>query len=89
VVDYEASAIQAADQAYELGFGTKPVYMRGGGTLPIVTEFQDVLGAPVVMMGFGLPDDNAHAPNEKLHLPTFYRGIETLIHYYALFGENH
>ena len=89
VVDYEAPAIQAADQAYELGFGTKPVYMRGGGTLPIVTEFQDVLGAPVVMMGFGLPDDNAHAPNEKLHLPTFYRGIETLIHYYALIGENH
>jgi acetylornithine deacetylase/succinyl-diaminopimelate desuccinylase-like protein len=57
--------------------------MRGGGTLPIVTEFQDVLGAPVVLMGFGLLDDNAHAPNEKFHLPTFYRAIDTLIHYYA------
>jgi acetylornithine deacetylase/succinyl-diaminopimelate desuccinylase-like protein len=88
VIDYQAPAIQAADRAYELGFGAKPVYMRGGGTLPIVSDFQDVLGVPVVMMGFGLPDDNAHAPNEKFHLPTFYRGIETLIHYYALFGNN-
>lgn len=86
LIDYEAPAIQAADRAYELGFGAKPVYMRGGGTLPIVSDFQDVLGVPVVMMGFGLPDDNAHAPNEKFHLPTFYRGIETLIHYFALFG---
>lgn len=87
-IDYEAPAIQAADRAYELGFGAKPVYMRGGGTLPIVTEFQEVLDVPVVMMGFGLPDDNAHAPNEKFHLPTFYRGIETLIHYYALLGSD-
>jgi acetylornithine deacetylase/succinyl-diaminopimelate desuccinylase-like protein len=87
LVDYGAPAIQAADQAYALAFGVKPVYMRGGGTLPIVSEFQDVLGVPVVMMGFGLPDDNAHAPNEKLHLPTFYRGIETLIHYFALLGD--
>jgi acetylornithine deacetylase/succinyl-diaminopimelate desuccinylase-like protein len=87
-IDYEAPVIQAADRAYELGFGAKPVYMRGGGTLPIISEFQEVLGVPVVMMGFGLPDDNAHAPNEKLHLPTFYRGIETLIHYFALLGAN-
>lgn len=86
-VDYRAPAIQAADRAYSLGFGVPPVYMRGGGTLPIVADFQDDLGAPVVMMGFGLPDDNAHAPNEKLHLPTFYRGTETLIHYYSLLGE--
>jgi acetylornithine deacetylase/succinyl-diaminopimelate desuccinylase-like protein len=86
-VDYQAPAIQAADRAYSLGFGVPPVYMRGGGTLPIVADFQDTLGATVVMMGFGLPDDNAHAPNEKFHLPTFYRGIETLIYYYAELGE--
>jgi acetylornithine deacetylase/succinyl-diaminopimelate desuccinylase-like protein len=83
-VDTRAPAIRAAHRAYELGFGRPPVYMRAGGSLPIVPELQDVLGAPVVLMGFGLPDDNAHAPNECYHLPTFYRGIETLIHYYHL-----
>jgi acetylornithine deacetylase/succinyl-diaminopimelate desuccinylase-like protein len=83
-IDPNLSALRAAARAYELGFGAAPVYMRTGGTLPIVTEFQDVLDAPVVMMGFGLPDDNAHAPNEKFHLPTFARAIDTLIHYYAL-----
>jgi acetylornithine deacetylase/succinyl-diaminopimelate desuccinylase-like protein len=83
-VDYKAPAIRAAHRAYELGFGRSPVYMRGGGSLPIVSDLQDVLGVPVVMMGFGLPDDNAHAPNEWFHLPTFYRGIGSLIHYYDL-----
>ncbi|MBN1660277.1 MAG: dipeptidase [Anaerolineae bacterium] len=86
-VDPKLPALQAAHRAYELAFGVPPVYMRGGGTLPIVTEFQDVLGAPVVMMGFGLPDDNAHAPDEKFHLPTFRRAIDTLIHYYALLKD--
>jgi acetylornithine deacetylase/succinyl-diaminopimelate desuccinylase-like protein len=87
LVDLEAPAIRAADRAYELGFDARPLYMRGGGTLPIVSDFQERLGAPVVMMGFGLPDDNAHAPNEKFHLPTFYRGIESLIHYYWLLAD--
>jgi len=84
LVDLNNPAIQAAAQAYQAGFGAAPLFMRGGGTLPIVAEFQDILGAPVVMMGFGLPDDNAHAPNEKLSLNLFYRGIETVIHYMAL-----
>lgn len=83
-IDYQAPAIRAAHRAYELGFGRPPVYMRAGGSLPIVSDLMDVLGAPVVLMGFGLPDDNAHAPNERYHLPTFYRGIETLVHYYGL-----
>jgi acetylornithine deacetylase/succinyl-diaminopimelate desuccinylase-like protein len=83
-VDPQSPAVQAAARAYELGFGALPVYVRGGGTLPIVPEFRDTLGAPVVLMGLGLPDDRVHAPNEKFHLPNFCRGIETLIHYYAL-----
>ena len=58
--------------------------MRGAGSLPIVADFQDTLGAPVVLIGFGMPDDNTHAPNEKYHLPNFYRGIETLIRYFSL-----
>ncbi len=87
VLDYKAPAIQVAAQAYARGFGADPVYLRGGGSLPIVRDMIDVLSQPgrgdipIVMIGFGLPDDNTHAPNEKLHLPNFYKGIETVIHY--------
>jgi acetylornithine deacetylase/succinyl-diaminopimelate desuccinylase-like protein len=84
VMDVSVPAIQAMARALERGFGAVPIYMRGGGSLPIVRDFQDILGAPIVLIGFGLPDDQAHAPNEKLHLPNFYRGIETLIHYYSI-----
>jgi len=87
LVDLNEPAIQAAARAYETSFGTAPLFMRGGGTLPIVADFQDILKAPVVMMGFGLPNDNAHAPNEKLSLTLFQRGIETVIHYFALLPE--
>ena len=84
LVNHRAPAIQAMAGAFERGFGARPLYMRGGGSLPIVHGFQEVLAVPIVLTGFGLPDDNAHAPNEKLHLPTFYRGVETLIHYYSI-----
>lgn len=86
-IDYKNPAIQAAATAYEKGFGHKPVYLRGGGSLPIVKEMIDVIGAPVVMIGFGLPDDRTHAPNEKLFIPNFYKGIETVIHYLDLFSR--
>jgi acetylornithine deacetylase/succinyl-diaminopimelate desuccinylase-like protein len=85
--DFRRPAIRAADRAFTLAFGRAPVYMRGGGSLPIVADLQDTLGAPVVLMGLGLPDDNAHAPNEKIHLPTLYRGMEALVHYLALLPE--
>ena len=70
-------AIQAAARAYAAVFGVEPLYMRSGGGIPIVTILHDVLDAPVVLMGFGLPDDNLHAPNEKFLLANFYRGIAT------------
>jgi acetylornithine deacetylase/succinyl-diaminopimelate desuccinylase-like protein len=78
VIDHHGPAIQAAIRAYELGFGATPVLTREGGGIPIVSICQDQLGAEVILMGFGLPDDNAHAPNEKIHLPCFYRGIRNL-----------
>jgi acetylornithine deacetylase/succinyl-diaminopimelate desuccinylase-like protein len=84
VVDISAPAVEAAAMAYEQGFGRRPLYLREGGTLPVVAMFINVLKMPVVMMGFGLPDDGLHAPNEKFHLPNFYRGIETAIHYYDI-----
>lgn len=87
VIDLSAPAIQAAAAAYEQVFGRPPLYMREGGSLPIVPMFIDILHAPVVLMGFGLPDDNLHAPNEKFHLPNFYRGIDTAIVYYDLLAE--
>jgi acetylornithine deacetylase/succinyl-diaminopimelate desuccinylase-like protein len=86
VVDVKAPAVRAMAHAFELGFGAAPYYFRGGGSLPIVRHLQDALAAPVVLIGFGLPDDNSHAPNERLHLPNWHRGIETLVHYLAILG---
>jgi acetylornithine deacetylase/succinyl-diaminopimelate desuccinylase-like protein len=91
-IDYNSPAVQAAATAYQRGFGAPPVFLRGGGSLPIVRAMIDELSQPgkgdipVVMIGFGLPDDRTHAPNEKFHLPNFYNGIETVIHYLDLFS---
>lgn len=84
VVDLTAPALEAAAEAFEQSFGRRPVYLREGGTLPVVALFSKTLDTPVVMMGFGLPDDALHAPNEKHHLPNFYRGIETAIRYFDI-----
>jgi acetylornithine deacetylase/succinyl-diaminopimelate desuccinylase-like protein len=73
--------IHAAAQALQEKFGQQTVYIRSGGSIPIVGVFDRYLGIPSVMMGFGLPDDNLHAPNEKFYLPNFYRGIETIARY--------
>ena len=76
-------ALQAAAIAFQKGFGARPVFLRSGGSLPAASLFQTELGIPPVLMGFALPDDRAHAPNEKFHLPNFYRGIETSIWFMA------
>jgi acetylornithine deacetylase/succinyl-diaminopimelate desuccinylase-like protein len=60
-------------------FGKDTVFIRSGGSVPIVGDFERHLKIPTVMMGFGLPDDNLHAPNEKFHIPNFYKGIESII----------
>ena len=67
-------------------FGKETVYIRSGGSIPIVGLFDQYLGIPSVMMGFGLPDDNLHAPNEKFHLPNFFRGIEAVARYLEVLG---
>ncbi len=61
--------------AIERGFGRKPVFTREGGSIPVVSTFQEVLGLPSVLFGVGLPDENAHAPNEKLDVGNFHGGI--------------
>ena len=62
-------------------FGRETIFMRGGGSIPIVSLFSKVLGVPSVLMGFGLPDDNLHAPNEKMKLDNVYKGIEASARY--------
>jgi acetylornithine deacetylase/succinyl-diaminopimelate desuccinylase-like protein len=78
-IDREHPAMRAAAIAYRAGFDRLPVFLRTGGTIPVIHLLQQRLGVPTVMMGFALPDSALHAPNEKLHLPTFVRGIRTSI----------
>jgi acetylornithine deacetylase/succinyl-diaminopimelate desuccinylase-like protein len=83
VVDPMAPPIRAAAAVIREIWGAEPVYTREGGSVPVVTQFHRVLKVPTVMFGFGLPDDNLHAPNEKFHLPNFYKGIDTVIAWVA------
>jgi acetylornithine deacetylase/succinyl-diaminopimelate desuccinylase-like protein len=84
LVDRNHPAVRAAALAYKKGFGALPVFLRSGGSIPVVTTFQEVLGCPTVLMGFGLPDDHIHGPNEKFYLPNFYNAIATSIWYLAV-----
>jgi len=68
-------------------FGRDTVYIRSGGSIPIVTQFEKDLKIPSIMMGMGLPDDNLHAPNEKFHIPNFYRGIESVVRFFEILGD--
>jgi acetylornithine deacetylase/succinyl-diaminopimelate desuccinylase-like protein len=86
VTDPDSPQIQAAVKAYQDGWGASPVLSRGGGSLPVIATFQGELGAPFVLMPFGL-DDNRHSPNEHYHLDHFGRGIDTAIHYYYYLAE--
>ena len=86
LMDPSHRAMRAAALAYRRGFGATPVFLRSGGTIPVVSTFQEVLGIPTVLMGFALPDDRIHAPNEKFHLPNFYRGISTSVWFLATMG---
>jgi succinyl-diaminopimelate desuccinylase len=67
--------VRAAGRAIEQGFGQAPVFNREGGSIPVVSTFQEELGLPSVLFGVGLPDENAHAPDERLDLGNFHNGI--------------
>lgn len=82
ITPIESGGIRAAVIALEKGFGRKPVYQREGGSIPIVVQFKRTLGLDTVLLGFGLPDENAHAPNEYINLHNFYGGIRTAVHFY-------
>jgi acetylornithine deacetylase/succinyl-diaminopimelate desuccinylase-like protein len=78
LVNPDNDYVRRCARAMQEVFGRETVYTRSGGSIPIVGLFDKHLGIPSVMAGFGLPDDNLHAPNEKLYLPNLYRGIEAM-----------
>jgi len=86
LVRTDSPAMKAAYQAYAAAFGQEPILTREGGSIPVVATFQQMLGIETILMGFGLPDDRAHSPNEKLDLPSFYKGIELIVHFLQTLG---
>src|ERR1039458_5285758 len=87
VVNTDNKYARASVEAMHEIFGKDTVYIRSGGSIPIVTQFEEDLKIPSIMMGMGLPDDNLHAPNEKFHIPNFYRGIESIIRFFQILGQ--
>ncbi|MGD2076796.1 MAG: dipeptidase [Chloroflexota bacterium] len=86
IIDVDIPQMQAAAQAYLRVFGKEPVFMREGGSIPVISLFQRHLGIQTILMGFGLGEDRIHSPNERMYMPNFYRGIETAIQYYDILG---
>ena len=82
MTSFDNPFVQAAGRAIEKGFGRAPVFTREGGSIPVVSTFQEELGLPSVLFGVGLPDENAHAPNERLDLTNFHQGIIASAHLY-------
>jgi acetylornithine deacetylase/succinyl-diaminopimelate desuccinylase-like protein len=80
-VDLDSAEVIAASKALEVVWGVPSLYKREGGTVPVVSLLKEVLGINSLMLGFGLPNDNLHAPNEKFNVRNFHRGIETYIRF--------
>ena len=81
ILERDSEAVKAAIRALETVWGRAPMYSRQGGTVPVVGMIEAALGVKTLMMGFGLPDDNLHAPNEKFHVPNYRRGIQAYIRF--------
>jgi len=87
VTPIDFPAYRAAEKAIEQSFGKKPIPVRSGGSIPIVSDFEEVLGVKSILMGFGLDSDAIHSPNENYPLFNFYKGIETIPLFYKYFSE--
>jgi len=81
ISDQQSPGVKAMQAAMQHVWNKKPLFRREGGSVPVVVLFMDLLNVDSVNCGFSLPDDNAHSPNEKLHLPTWNHGIDTIIHF--------
>jgi acetylornithine deacetylase/succinyl-diaminopimelate desuccinylase-like protein len=86
VVNPDHPAIHTAAEAFHEILGKPTVFIRSGGSVPIVGDFARHLGIPTVMMGFGLPDDGLHSPNEKFRLENFYQGTMTVAAFFERYG---
>ncbi len=82
ITAYQSTEIQAMSDALQTVFGKAPIFVRGGGGIGAVLKFKQILGVDSILTGFSLPDDNFHGPNEKLHLPTWKKGMAALVHFF-------
>jgi acetylornithine deacetylase/succinyl-diaminopimelate desuccinylase-like protein len=88
VAPYSHPIFQKAIHALEQGFGKKAVFMREGGSIPFVTQMHDTFKVPCVLLGFGLPDENAHAPDEHISLENYFGGIKSVAIFYDQLARN-
>lgn len=88
VVNPDHQAIDVAARAFGDVFGKQTVFIRSGGSIPIVGDFARHLGIPTILMGFGLPDDGLHSPNEKYKIENYYMGIMTIAHFFEKYGAS-
>ncbi len=87
VTPTDSKAYKAAHRAIETTFGKAPIPTRGGGSIPIVALFEEVLGLKTVLMGFGLDSDALHSPNEHYHVFNYFKGIETIPYFFKYLAE--
>jgi acetylornithine deacetylase/succinyl-diaminopimelate desuccinylase-like protein len=87
VVNTDHPAIRAASEVFSEALGRETVFTRSGGSIPIVGEFAAHLGIPTVLMGFGLPDDGLHSPNEKFRVDNYYLAIRTVAQFFERYGR--
>jgi len=80
-------AYKAADKAYTKTYNRKPVPVRSGGSIPIISTFEEKLGIKSILMGFGLESDAIHSPNENFPLEQFFNGIETITYFYSIYTD--
>ncbi len=87
ITSIESPGYKAAEKAFEIVWGKRPIPTKEGGSIPIVSLFQDILQAPVILMGFGLESDAIHSPDENFPVDHFLKGIETIAHFHQIFGD--
>ena len=86
MVNPDHPAIQIAARSFSDILNQETVFIRSGGSIPIVGDFKKHLGIPTILMGFGLPDDGLHSPNEKYKIANYYAGIMTIAHFFEQYG---
>lgn len=87
VAPFDHPYFHAAQRALEKGFGKKAVFIREGGSIPFVTQMHDAFQVPCILIGFGLPDENAHAPDEHIRLENYFGGIKSIAYFYEELGK--